>query len=159
MFSWLPHHFQSHPPIVHLNLGISFDILHSEYLNIPSASAPLQEWNWHQWDIYSFQAKVLENFTHLDRTLRGHCFSGRLDEAVRLVCGSGTQVHPETYSLLLQECIFRKQFRLGRRIHAQMAVVGFVPNVYLITKLLILYAKAGDLETASILFNELPETS
>lgn len=68
-------------------------------------------------------------------------------------------MYPETYSLLLQECIFRKQYRLGRRIHAQMAVVGFVPNVYLITKLLILYAKAGDLETASILFNELPETS
>ncbi|XP_058196869.1 pentatricopeptide repeat-containing protein At4g16470 isoform X1 [Rhododendron vialii] len=107
----------------------------------------------------SFQVKVLENSTHLDRTLRGHCFSGRLDEAVRLVCSAGTQVYPETYSLLLQECIFRKQYRLGRRIHAQMAVVGFVPNVYLITKLLILYAKAGDLETASILFNELPETS
>ncbi|KAF5933979.1 hypothetical protein HYC85_030150 [Camellia sinensis] len=29
-----------------------------------------------------------------------------------------------------------------------MVVVGFVPNEYLVTKLLILYAKAGDLVTA-----------
>ncbi|KAL6990659.1 thymidine kinase [Sarracenia purpurea var. burkii] len=40
-----------------------------------------------------------------------------------------------------------------------MVVVGFVLNEYLITKLLILYAKAGDLKTASNLFNKLPETS
>ncbi|CAL5408184.1 unnamed protein product [Camellia sinensis] len=40
-----------------------------------------------------------------------------------------------------------------------MVVVGFVPNEYLVTKLLILYAKAGDLVTASSLFNELPRTS
>ncbi|KAF5962001.1 hypothetical protein HYC85_003210 [Camellia sinensis] len=40
-----------------------------------------------------------------------------------------------------------------------MVAVGFVPNEYLVTKLLILYAKAGDLVTASSLFNELSRTS
>ncbi|XP_028068206.1 pentatricopeptide repeat-containing protein At4g16470-like isoform X1 [Camellia sinensis] len=107
----------------------------------------------------SFQANVLKNSTHLDRTLRGLCLSGRLKEAVGLLWRAGLQVYPETYSLLLQESIFRKQYRWGRRIHAQMVVVGFVPNEYLVTKLLILYAKAGDLVTASSLFNELPRTS
>lgn len=68
-------------------------------------------------------------------------------------------MYPETYSLLLQESIFRKQYRWGTRIHAQMVVVGFIPKEYLITKLLILYAKAGDLVTASLLFNELPNIS
>ncbi|XAR65737.1 hypothetical protein NMG60_11009939 [Bertholletia excelsa] len=40
-----------------------------------------------------------------------------------------------------------------------MVVVGFVPNEYLVTKLLILYAKSGDLETASSLFEELPKAN
>ncbi|XP_057754251.1 thymidine kinase b [Arachis stenosperma] len=51
----------------------------------------------------------------------------------------------------------RKQYERGRRIHAQMIVVGFVPNEYLKTKLLILYAKSGYLETASFLFDNLAD--
>lgn len=47
----------------------------------------------------------------------------------------------------------------GKRIHAQMVVVGHVPNEYLNTKLLILYAKSGDLETAYILHDKLLEKS
>lgn len=47
----------------------------------------------------------------------------------------------------------------GKRIHAQMVVVGYVPNEYLNTKLLILYAKSGDLETACILHENLLEKS
>ena len=39
-----------------------------------------------------------------------------------------------------------------------MVVVGFVTNEYLVTKLLILYAYAGDLVTASSLYNELSRT-
>lgn len=66
---------------------------------------------------------------------------------------------PGTYSLLLQECIFRKEYKKGKRIHAQMIVVGFVPGEYLKTKLLILYSKFGDLGTACILFDNLVEKS
>lgn len=36
-----------------------------------------------------------------------------------------------------------------------MVIVGFAPNEYLKTKLLILYAKAGDLGTAHLLFDNL----
>ncbi|GKV18761.1 hypothetical protein SLEP1_g29100 [Rubroshorea leprosula] len=66
-------------------------------------------------------------------------------------------MNENTYALLLQECIFRKEYRKGRRIHAQMIVVGYVPNEYLKIKLLILYAKSGDLRTSSILFDKLSE--
>lgn len=66
---------------------------------------------------------------------------------------------PETYALLLQECIFRKEYKKGKRIHAQMVVVGFVPGEYLKTKLLILYSKSGDLGTAHILLEKLQEKS
>lgn len=60
-----------------------------------------------------------------------------------------------TYSLLLQESIFRKEYKTGKRIHGQMVSVGFNPNEYLKTKLLILYAKSGDIESAHILFDKL----
>ena len=89
--------------------------------------------------------------------LRSLCISGRLKEAVSLLCGTGVQVNPKTYSLLLQECIFMKEYKSGRRILAQMIVSGFVPNEYLKTKLLILYAKSGDLGTAHILLDKLVE--
>ncbi|KAA8537288.1 hypothetical protein F0562_027025 [Nyssa sinensis] len=103
----------------------------------------------------SFQAEARKNFLRLDGTLKDLCFSGRLTEAVGILCRAELQLHSKTYSLLLQECIFRREYKKGRRIHAQMITVGFVPNEYLKTKLLILYAKAGDLETAHILFDKL----
>ena len=68
-------------------------------------------------------------------------------------------MNPSTYALLLQECIYMKEYKSGRRIQAQMIVSGFVPNDYLKTKLLILYAKSGDLGTSHILFDNLLEKS
>lgn len=66
---------------------------------------------------------------------------------------------PGTYALLLQDCIYRKEYKKGKRIHAQMVVVGFVPGEYLKIKLLILYSKSGDLGTAHILLEKLQEKS
>ncbi|KAL3519308.1 hypothetical protein ACH5RR_017457 [Cinchona calisaya] len=103
----------------------------------------------------SFQASAIKNFLHLDKTLKDLCFSGRVAEAVQMLCRTGLQVECETYSLLLQDCIFRKDYGLGKKIHWQMVVVGFVPNEYLNVKLLILYAKARDLDTAHLLFDKL----
>lgn len=89
--------------------------------------------------------------------MKGLCKSGRLAEAIGLLYRSGLPVHMSTYSLMLQECIFWKQYKRGRRIHAHMIIVGYVPNEYLKIKLLILYAKSGSLETAHFLFNDLVE--
>ncbi|XP_060972681.1 pentatricopeptide repeat-containing protein At4g16470 isoform X1 [Cannabis sativa] len=105
----------------------------------------------------SFQVKPLTNNLQLDKTLKFLCFSGNLKEAVSLLCHSGIQVKTKTYALLLQECVYIKEYNSGRRIHAQMIVLGFVPNEYLKTKLLILYAKSGGLRTAHILFDKLLE--
>nr|GLL36422.1 hypothetical protein DM860_006510 [Ipomoea trifida] len=103
----------------------------------------------------SFQANDLKNLFCLDETIKDLCFSGRVMEAVGILCRTGVQVESETYSLLLQECIFRKAYKKGRRIHWQMIAVGFFPNEYLTIKLLILYAKSGDLDTAHIIFDRL----
>ncbi|KAK1317108.1 Pentatricopeptide repeat-containing protein [Acorus calamus] len=84
--------------------------------------------------------------------------SGRLSEAVDLLCSNGSSpVKPQTYSHLLQECVNRKQLFLGRRIHGQMVTVGFPADDYLTTKLLILYAKNDDLDTARKLFDRVPK--
>ncbi|KAM1766457.1 hypothetical protein ACFX11_005470 [Malus domestica] len=106
----------------------------------------------------SFQVKPQKHI-QLDKTLKGLCYSGRLAEAVALLCRTGLEFNPATYALLLQECIFRKEYKKGKRIHAHMIVVGFVLNEYLKTKLLILYAKSGDLRTAHILLDMLLEKS
>lgn len=97
----------------------------------------------------------MKNLHHIDETLKDLCLSGRLAEAIGMLCGAEVQFETETYSILLQECIFRKDYRKGKRIHWQMVIVGFVPNEYVHVKLLILYAKAGDLYTAQFLFDKL----
>ncbi|CAH9116946.1 unnamed protein product [Cuscuta epithymum] len=103
----------------------------------------------------SFQGDILKNLYGWDKTLKELCFSGRVREAVGILCRNGLRVESETYSLLLQECIFTKAYKQGRRIHSQMVVVGFLPNQYLTIKLLILYAKSGDMDTAHNIFDRL----
>lgn len=95
----------------------------------------------------------------MDRTLTSLCYSGRLTESIRLLCSAQLPVNPRTYSLLLQECIFRKAYQKARLIHSRMVTTGYVPNEYLKTKLLILYSKLGDMETANILHSKLEDKS
>ncbi|CAI0374352.1 unnamed protein product [Linum tenue] len=100
----------------------------------------------------SFQVR---NLLQLDRTLQGLCFSGRLNEAVSLLWSTESAVGDQTYSLMLQECILTSRYKIGRRIHSQMIIVGYLPTEYLKTKLLILYAKSGDLRTSLVFFDSL----
>nr|POF05693.1 pentatricopeptide repeat-containing protein [Quercus suber] len=69
-----------------------------------------------------------KSYLQLDKTLKGFCISGRLREAVGLLCTTGVRVEPRTYALLLQECIFVKEYTKWRRIHALMVVVGYDPS-------------------------------
>ncbi|KAK9155374.1 hypothetical protein Sjap_002854 [Stephania japonica] len=101
------------------------------------------------------QPKSLE----LNEALKSLCRSGRIIEAVDMLCGSKSQVDQQTYALLLQECIFRNEFNKGRRIHSHMITTGFAPDEYLQTKLVILYAKKADLRTAHIVFDGIPNRS
>ncbi|KAF3960294.1 hypothetical protein CMV_014979 [Castanea mollissima] len=107
----------------------------------------------------SFQVEPYKSYLQLDKTSKGLCILGRLREAEGLLCNTVVRVEPRTYALLLQECIFRIDYKKGRRIHALMVVVGYDPNEYLKTKLLILYVKSGDLGTACVLFDNLQEKS
>ncbi|OMO76924.1 Thymidine kinase [Corchorus capsularis] len=74
----------------------------------------------------SFQAKLCKNYIQLDKAIKDLCFTGRLSEAVGLLWRTRLKADAGTYALLLQECIFRKDYKSGRRIHAQMVVIGTV---------------------------------
>ncbi|XP_038978773.1 pentatricopeptide repeat-containing protein At4g16470 [Phoenix dactylifera] len=105
---------------------------------------------------FPLSPRARQSLLSLDKTLKGLCFSGRLLEAVDLLCRKGSSADPQTYALLLQEAINRKEAKVGRRIHAQMITTGFVPLEYLRTKLVIFYAKNGYLETAHQIFDRIP---
>jgi hypothetical protein len=65
-----------------------------------------------------------------------------------------------TYALLLQEkCVNRGEAKLGKRIHARMVATGFRCSEYITTKLLIFYAKVGELGIAQKMFDGMPEKS
>lgn len=93
----------------------------------------------------------------MHKVFKSLCRSGRLIEAVGILCSGGSPISPPIYSLVLQETIRRREFTLGKAIHAHILATGFLPGEYLSTKLLILYAKAGDLEAARHLFDEMPD--
>ncbi|KAG2612981.1 pentatricopeptide repeat-containing protein At4g16470-like [Panicum virgatum] len=95
----------------------------------------------------------------LARTLKSLCITGDLSKAVRLLCQSPLCPGARTYELLLQECVNRRDARLGKTIHARMVATGFRCGEYITTKLLIFYAKIGDLRCAQKLFDGMPQRS
>ncbi|KAF8398941.1 hypothetical protein HHK36_014806 [Tetracentron sinense] len=65
-----------------------------------------------------------------------------------------------SYSSLIQDCINSKSFDLGKSIHAQMLSNGYTPDTFLQTKILMLYARAGnlsDLDYARKLFDKMTD--
>ncbi|TVU08219.1 hypothetical protein EJB05_41615, partial [Eragrostis curvula] len=101
----------------------------------------------------------MRNSAGLAPLLRSLCISGDLSTAVRLLCQSPECPGARTYALLLQECVNRRDAKLGKRIHARMVTTGFRCSEYMATKLLIFYAKIGDLGAAQKLFDGMPQRS
>uniref|UniRef100_A0A0E0AC30 Potassium transporter n=1 Tax=Oryza glumipatula TaxID=40148 RepID=A0A0E0AC30_9ORYZ len=95
----------------------------------------------------------------LARMLRSLCVAGDLARAVGLLWRSTVCPGEGTYALLLQECVNRRDARMGKRIHARMVSVGFGGGVYIVTKLLIFYVKIGELGVARKVFDGMPQRS
>ncbi|XP_078430707.1 pentatricopeptide repeat-containing protein At4g16470-like [Wolffia australiana] len=94
-----------------------------------------------------------------DRDLKSLCHSGNLPSALNLLTSRGSCASERTYRLLLQESIHRKDYKSGRRIHSNMIIAGVQVSSFLQTKLLILYAKDGDLLSAHRLFDRMENKS
>uniref|UniRef100_A0A0E0LDP2 Potassium transporter n=1 Tax=Oryza punctata TaxID=4537 RepID=A0A0E0LDP2_ORYPU len=59
----------------------------------------------------------------------------------------------------LEECVNRRDARMGKRIHARMVSMGFDCGVYIVTKLLIFYVKIGEVGVARKMFDGMPQRS
>eukprot|EP01018_Ginkgo_biloba_P017565 Gb_32051 [translate_table: standard] len=92
--------------------------------------------------------------------VRALCAEGRLKEALdilQVMDQRGIRVDSRTYASLLQECINTNAVEEGKRVHVHMINTGFEPDVYLRTKLVIMYAKRGSLEYARHMFDKMSE--
>eukprot|EP01018_Ginkgo_biloba_P029996 Gb_33537 [translate_table: standard] len=85
------------------------------------------------------------------------CKEGRLKDALRIMEERGSRVDSFTYTSLLQGCVSMKALAEGVRVHVHMIKTGFELDAFLETKLVIMYAKCGNLEVAHQVFDKLPE--
>eukprot|EP01018_Ginkgo_biloba_P008758 Gb_27491 [translate_table: standard] len=69
----------------------------------------------------------------------------------------GIQPGSYIYASLLQGCVNMKALPEGKLVHAHIIQTGFNPDVFLATKLVIMYAKCGSLMHAHLLLDQMPE--
>eukprot|EP01018_Ginkgo_biloba_P030408 Gb_26155 [translate_table: standard] len=87
------------------------------------------------------------------------CRDGRLKEATAIfqeISQQGVSINSETYAHLLQACGDMKFLPEGKQIHAHLLLCGLEPNVFLETKLIIMYANCGSFVDARLMFDKIP---
>ncbi|MQL95295.1 hypothetical protein Taro_027956 [Colocasia esculenta] len=90
----------------------------------------------------------------------GYCQSGNMDAAFCLfrdMMHSGLEPDKFTLVSLLSICSQTRYLKLGRLMHHRIQVSGVDSDVILGNALLDMYAKCGDLSSAHICFNHMPE--
>eukprot|EP01018_Ginkgo_biloba_P003562 Gb_16895 [translate_table: standard] len=104
-------------------------------------------------------ALLTEGNSHISSThdVTRLCKQGRLKEALRILEGMDQCIDSSTYVCLLQSCIKKKAFSEGKLLHAHMDERGFVPDRFLQTTLVNMYAKCGSLVEARRIFDQMVE--
>lgn len=69
----------------------------------------------------------------------------------------GIKCNDFTFPSVLKACSIKKDFVLGKQIHAIVVVTGFECDVFVANTLVVMYAKCGHLVDARRLFHEIPE--
>ncbi|KAF8393868.1 hypothetical protein HHK36_020066 [Tetracentron sinense] len=80
-------------------------------------------------------------------------------EALNIIESKPIPLDSSLYLPILQLCIDRKAEKEGRLVHDHLLRNGFDSDLYLNTKLIIFYAKIGDMVAARRLFDKMPERS
>ncbi|WRX26168.1 Pentatricopeptide repeat - like 10 [Theobroma cacao] len=100
--------------------------------------------------------KTAKAINFLNRTqLRGTkslCNGGEIQQDSKLV-----QLDSSFYMRILQLCINSKAKRQALLVHSQIITNGYISNVHLATKLIISYAKIGDMIAAKKVFDKMSE--
>ncbi|KAH0641776.1 hypothetical protein KY290_033381 [Solanum tuberosum] len=97
------------------------------------------------------------NKSHYFKLLGSLCKEGKLQEAVDFLKEmeyGNLYVGPEFYGELLQGCVYERNQKLGKQIHAKILKRGdfFARNEYIETKLVIFYAKCDVFDVSNHLF-------
>nr|DAD48498.1 TPA_asm: hypothetical protein HUJ06_018435 [Nelumbo nucifera] len=84
---------------------------------------------------------------------------GGLKEAMQFLQSKHIPLNSTSYSSIMQLCIDSKAEKEGRFLHDHLLRNGFSSDLYLSTKLIIFYAKIGDMDAACNVFDKMPKKS
>eukprot|EP01018_Ginkgo_biloba_P003535 Gb_32077 [translate_table: standard] len=118
---------------------------------IPLSAKPTRKRKW--------QSQINSSSCTIDEHLNKLCREGRLQEALQIMNSTnqqGVQVDSETYASLLQACTHTQALKKGKQVHTHMLEAGMKPNIFLGTKLVIMYSKCGSLIDARHVFDKMP---
>eukprot|EP01018_Ginkgo_biloba_P036294 Gb_10035 [translate_table: standard] len=106
------------------------------------------------------ESQCNNGFSSIDADLNRLCKEGRLKEALGILHDTqqeGIPIDSYTYDSFLQTCSNMKALAEGREVHDNILISGFKQNVFLLTKVVIMYIKCGSVEDARQVFDEIPE--
>lgn len=105
----------------------------------------------------SLQKLLLPPFPSNFSTLSCATATQHLQEALLQMALRGFDMKFEGYNELLNECVSKRAFREGQRVHAHMIKTRYLPSVFLRTRLIVLYTKCDLLADARHVLDEMPE--
>nr|XP_009778881.1 PREDICTED: pentatricopeptide repeat-containing protein At4g02750-like [Nicotiana sylvestris]XP_016509601.1 PREDICTED: pentatricopeptide repeat-containing protein At4g02750-like [Nicotiana tabacum] len=92
--------------------------------------------------------------------IRGYVQYGNFMEALKLfkvMLSSGARPNHFTFSTVLDACAGNSAVLVGNQVHACILKSGFPLDVVLLTSLVDMYAKCGDIDIAFCIFESIPE--
>ncbi|CAJ1967497.1 unnamed protein product [Sphenostylis stenocarpa] len=92
-----------------------------------------------------------------DHILGARSRDTHLREALLQMALRGNDMNFQDYNTVLNECVSKRAFKEGQRVHAHMIKTHHLPCVYLWTRLIVFYVKCDSLRDARHLFDEMPE--
>ncbi|BBH07390.1 Pentatricopeptide repeat superfamily protein [Prunus dulcis] len=98
----------------------------------------------------------LTSFPPNSQNLNSLCSNGQLREALVEMAVQGLEMKFEGYYTLLNECVNRRAFREGQRVHAHMTKTCYLPPMHLRTRLIVFYNNCECLNDAQRVLDEMP---
>ncbi|KAG9132976.1 hypothetical protein Leryth_015355 [Lithospermum erythrorhizon] len=89
--------------------------------------------------------------------LKKLCSSGQLNNALLEMAMQGLEMKFKDYDILLSECVNKRAYREGQRVHSHMIKTHYLPPLYLNTRLVVLYLKCEKLFEAKHVFDDMPD--
>lgn len=103
-----------------------------------------------------FYGSMERNAVSWTALMSGSASNGRLEQALRSIVWmqqEGFKPDVVTVATVLPVCAELRALNHGKEIHGYAVKNGFLPNVSIVTSLMVMYSKCGHLEYSSKLFN------